>query len=145
MLTLCSQNASNPGSANTANSQNSPDSPDSKNEMPVAVLVDDDALVRLLWKNAAKSAQKVFFAFADPDELFQKLALIDPRTPIYIDSDLGGLVRGEDVALQLYTKGFKELYLATGYETDQFPSMPWIKKIVGKEPPAHLFKKRNSN
>jgi hypothetical protein len=100
-----------------------------------SILIDDDPLVRMTWSMSAKSHGKAFKAFATPAE-FQAIApTIAPGTPIYIDSNLAGGIKGQDVAKALYEAGFKELYLATGYEPDSFSSMPWIKKIVGKDPP----------
>ncbi|HFD2301594.1 TPA: hypothetical protein ACF2PY_003198, partial [Legionella pneumophila] len=50
-------------------------------------------------------------------------------------SDLGNNVRGEDCAKLLFDKGFIDVHLATGHSRDRFSQMPWIKSIVGKEPP----------
>lgn len=44
-------------------------------------------------------------------------------------------VRGEDCAKLLFDKGFIDVHLATGHSRDRFSQMPWIKSIVGKEPP----------
>src|SRR3990167_124965 len=54
---------------------------------------------------------------------------------IFIDSDLNDTVRGQDFAQELYKKGFTNIYLATGYRIADFGEMPWIKAVVGKEPP----------
>lgn len=39
------------------------------------------------------------------------------------------------MAQDLHAQGFSNLYLATGLAPDSFPHMPWIKQVVGKEPP----------
>lgn len=36
---------------------------------------------------------------------------------------------------ELYEKGFKNIYLSTGYQNTDFSEMYWIKEIVGKLPP----------
>jgi hypothetical protein len=48
---------------------------------------------------------------------------------------LGGGNKGEEISKKIYEMGFKDIYLATGYEPNAFPAMPWIKGIIEKEPP----------
>ena len=56
-------------------------------------------------------------------------------TKIYIDRDLGeNELHGEDFAFALHKKGFKRLFLATGYEPDQFVDKPWL-QVIGKDCP----------
>jgi hypothetical protein len=43
-------------------------------------------------------------------------------------------------AKDLHALGFSEIYLATGHQASLFGSMPWIKSIVGKEPPFFIPK-----
>jgi len=57
------------------------------------------------------------------------------ETEIYLDSELGGGVRGEEIAKEIYEKGFTNLYLTTGHPPEKFPPLPWIREIVGKKPP----------
>ncbi|MBI4669294.1 MAG: hypothetical protein HY747_08950, partial [Elusimicrobia bacterium] len=44
-------------------------------------------------------------------------------------------VKGEEFAQELHAKGFTNLYLATGHSADRFQGLPWLKAVVGKEPP----------
>jgi hypothetical protein len=53
---------------------------------------------------------------------------------VYIDSNLGNKVRGENVAKELADLGFQELYIATGYSAENFSHVTWVKGIVGKDP-----------
>ena len=56
--------------------------------------------------------------------------------PFYIDSCLGdGVIKGQDLAKELYDQGYKNLYMSTGFEKEKFANMPWIKNITGKTPP----------
>ena len=48
---------------------------------------------------------------------------------------LGGGVRGEEIAKEIYEKGFTNLYLTTGHPKEAFPAMHWIRGIVGKGAP----------
>jgi hypothetical protein len=53
---------------------------------------------------------------------------------IYIDSDLGGGIKGEDIARQLKDLGFADITLETGHPPENFKHLPWL-KVAGKEPP----------
>ena len=55
----------------------------------------------------------------------------------YVDSNLKHGIQGESVAQDLSRKGFKNLFLATGYQPEAFKleTMTWIQAIVGKSPP----------
>ncbi|MEZ4749306.1 MAG: hypothetical protein R3B54_01380 [Bdellovibrionota bacterium] len=105
-------------------------------DLPCAtLLLDDEELVHLTWKAAAKSEGKPLATFKNPEALFEVLEDWSPESDIYIDRNLGGGVLGEEVAKALYDKGYRNLYLATGLEADSLPSLPWIKGIRGKTPP----------
>lgn len=102
---------------------------------PDAVLLDDDALVRMNWKGTAKSKGLEFVAFQDPKIFLAVVEGFPKATAIYLDSRLADGVKGEDIAKVLHAKGFLNLFLTTGCDADSMPPMPWIKKVVGKEPP----------
>ncbi len=98
------------------------------------VLIDDDPLVHMTWKAFAKRSGKNVAIFHDLAG-FETIAPDLPKdTPIYVDSALAANVRGEELALGLYNRGFTNLYLCTGYDPSDFPPMHWIRAIVGKEP-----------
>jgi hypothetical protein len=99
-----------------------------------AVLIDDDSIPQTCWSMVAKEENKKFIGFTTPDEFFVESYKIDFSTPLFVDSNLGNGVKGEDVAKKAFEAGFKTIYLATGYEASQFQPMPWIKGIVGKDP-----------
>jgi signal transduction histidine kinase len=100
-----------------------------------AVLIDDDALVHMTWKVAARSAGVALQPFKHPADFFATCKTLSKDTPIYIDSDLGEGQKGEEIAKTIYEKGFKTIYLETGHPPDSFPKMPWIKEVISKEPP----------
>jgi signal transduction histidine kinase len=102
---------------------------------PDAVLLDDSPLVRLNWEVAAESKGKKLAAFTKPADFLAAAANLPKETAIYLDSDLGDNVEGEAIAKDLHGRGFSNLYLATGHAPDSLPAMPWIKQVVGKEPP----------
>lgn len=102
---------------------------------PDAVLLDDDALAQMTWKLAAGAKGLDLMGFREPRELLAAMDRIPKETPIYFDCELGDGLRGDVVAKDLYAKGFTNLYLATGHDPRSLPPMPWIKGVVGKDPP----------
>jgi len=102
---------------------------------PDAVLLDDDALVHATWKIAARSKGINLTGFRTPCELLAAAGLFAKELPIYIDSELGGGLRGEEVAKDLHERGFTHLILTTGFDPDTLPPLPWIEQVIGKEPP----------
>lgn len=100
----------------------------------VAVLLDDDALVHMTWEMAAEDKGVTLNAYTTPSEFLSNLAAFPKDTPIYIDSDLGNGIKGEDIAKDLREKGFACIYLETGHPPERFLHLPWL-KVIGKEPP----------
>jgi hypothetical protein len=98
-----------------------------------AILIDDELIIHSIWKMSAKGRNIV--CFNNPDLFLEKIEEYDSDTPIYIDSNLGEGKRGEEIAKEIFNKGFKEIYLATAYHPNYFPPMEWIKGIIGKSPP----------
>jgi len=101
---------------------------------PRAVLLDDDMLVQMNWRLAAKAAGVEFSAFETPQELYAGLAELPKDTPLYLDSELGRGVKGEVLAAELKEKGFSNITLTTGHAPEKFAGLPWL-KVTGKEPP----------
>lgn len=99
-----------------------------------AVLLDDDMLVHMNWKIAAKAAGVEMKAYKTPEDFTACIADLPKDTPIYIDSDLGNDVKGENIANRLHEKGFSNLTMATGHSPEKFAHLPWL-KVTGKEPP----------
>ncbi|OYZ24254.1 MAG: hypothetical protein B7Y39_02180 [Bdellovibrio sp. 28-41-41] len=100
-----------------------------------ALLIDDDQeLIHLIWNRSATAAGKKFKAYAHPKQFFAEAPFIDFHTPIYIDSNLGSGLRGEEISKKIHEIGFKNIFLCTGYRASDYPSMHWIKGIVGKDP-----------
>ncbi|OGS07110.1 MAG: hypothetical protein A2270_03855 [Elusimicrobia bacterium RIFOXYA12_FULL_51_18] len=99
-----------------------------------AVLLDDDMLVRMNWKLAAKTAGVELKAYKTPKDFASGIADLSKDTAIYIDSELGNDIKGEDIARDLHEKGFTDLTMATGHGADKFTHLPWL-KVTGKESP----------
>lgn len=102
---------------------------------PTTVLLDDDALIRSFWSLAARKAGVSFAAFATREEFLNGIAPLGRDTVVYIDAQLGGGVRGEDVAKEAHTLGFQKIYLCTGLPPDALGTFPWVAGVLGKDPP----------
>lgn len=100
-----------------------------------AILIDDDPLIHTIWKIRAKDLGKNISCYFTFDEFWFQISQFDRRVPIYIDSCLGGGVKGEIVSQLIKKEGFLEINLATGYQAKDIGYYAWISKIVGKEPP----------
>lgn len=100
-----------------------------------AVLVDDDPLVHMTWKVAAKAKGHNLSVFKDAGAFLAKAGKFRKETVIYLDSDLGDGKTGEDLAKELQSLGFVNLYLETGHPAESFKHLGFVKKVVGKEPP----------
>jgi signal transduction histidine kinase len=99
-----------------------------------AVLLDDDPLVHMNWRMAAKAAGAELKTYKTPGELAAATNALPRDIPLYIDSELADGARGEDIAAELHEKGFSDITMATGHGPDKFKHLPWL-KVAGKEPP----------
>ena len=112
--------------------QNTPSVPASPGSL--VVLIDDDTLVRMNWEMAAETVGIELKAFKDPAEFLSNPEAFPKDTAIYIDSELGENIKGENIAVDLREKGFTNICLATGHPPERFSHLPWL-KVIGKEPP----------
>lgn len=103
-------------------------------ELKSAVLLDDDLLVHMNWKLAAKAAGVNLMAYKTPGDFAAGTAGMPASIPVYIDSELGDDIRGEDIASDLRGKGFTNITMTTGHSSEKFARFPWL-KVIGKEPP----------
>ena len=99
-----------------------------------AVLLDDDMLVHMNWKMAAKAAGVELKAYKTREAFTAGITSLPKDTAVYIDSDLGNDIKGEDIAKDLHEKGFTDITMATGHGADKFTHLLWL-KVTGKEPP----------
>jgi len=99
-----------------------------------AVLLDDDAITHMNWEWAAKENGIELRAFTDPAEFMSRLGDFPKDIPLYIDSELGENIKGENIAAGLKEKGFTNIYLATAHPPERFAHLPWL-RVVTKEAP----------
>ncbi len=100
-----------------------------------AVLIDDDVLVHMAWKMAASEKNMCILCFTKPEEFFSQVERITVDTPIYTDVSLADDMRGDAVADFAISKGFKFVYLATGYESNELIKQEGLSGVVGKDFP----------
>jgi len=102
---------------------------------PSLVIIDDRRSLTNAWLFVANAVGKKIAVFNNSREFRQHLAQYRKDLPIYIDFDLGEDKTGAEFAHELFTLGFNNLYLMTGYDRDTFEPMPWIKEIISKDQP----------
>lgn len=99
------------------------------------VLIDDDSLVRLTWNAIAKRKGLNLEVFHTLEEFLDSASELNRAVPIYIDSHLGGGLRGEAIARSIHELGFSTIVLTTGRTFVERDRYPWIQEVMGKEPP----------
>ncbi|MGK5087174.1 ATP-binding protein [Bdellovibrionota bacterium FG-2] len=114
--------------------------PAPETKAPDAILIDDDDLVHLTWKAAAKRKGLTLLGFKSVDEFLRAAELLSRSTPVYIDSYLGNdstgkPVQGEEASRDISAMGFKEIYLATGLAPTNPERYTWLTGIRDKDPP----------
>jgi len=100
-----------------------------------AVLIDDDAMIRRNWSLNARVKGKNLITFGRVEDFFARSKRIALETPIFIDSNLGEGIRGEEISRKIYDLGFRTIYLETGFEAESFPKMDHLCGIIGKGAP----------
>jgi signal transduction histidine kinase/FixJ family two-component response regulator len=98
------------------------------------VLIDDDKLIHLLWKNFFKNKNYKLTSYTDFEGFYQNSKLHHKDTWIVVDSKIGDFVRGEVESENVYKLGFKNICLSTGFVPEQVVTDYWIKKVIGKDP-----------
>ncbi|HXH29534.1 MAG TPA: sensor histidine kinase [Bacteriovoracaceae bacterium] len=101
------------------------------------ILIDDDKLIRANWNHIAKSKGITLSTFKSVNDFLENSIHFSQFSHVYIDSNLGFGSKGELEAKCIFNKGFKTIYLATGFNSSDFDisDFPWIKEIKTKAPP----------
>lgn len=99
------------------------------------IFIDDNVDLTDAWVLHGISKGKNVAPYNSINSFKVDLNYYDHITPIYIDSDLNDVMKGQEFAKELFEIGFKNIYLCTGYLATDFPKMYWIKDIIGKTPP----------
>ncbi|MEE6249482.1 MAG: hybrid sensor histidine kinase/response regulator [Bdellovibrionota bacterium] len=102
--------------------------------LKMKVLIDDDPLVRKIWKMSAGKNQENFISFSSAEDFMAASAKIPKDAEIYIDVDLGN-VRGDQWSKEVYELGFENIQITTGFDDLDLSAKPWIKAQISKAPP----------
>jgi signal transduction histidine kinase len=99
------------------------------------IIIDDNQTLTDAWILHGEKVGKRVLAFNRIIDLKLALPFFNNTIPIYIDFDLNDELCGRELSKELYEMGFANLNLITGYPSAYLEKMPWIKNILGKEPP----------
>lgn len=99
------------------------------------IFLDDSIALTQVWELRCEQAGKKIVTFNAPKPFLEGIENHDKTTPIYIDVSLGEKTSGITIAKEIFDKGHKNIYLATGFNPDMYRMFSWIKGVVGKEPP----------
>ncbi len=99
------------------------------------IILDDNSSLTDAWILHGEKVGKQVRAYNNIQTLRSEIMSYKKDIPIYIDSDLGCNLSGQELAKELYEQGFGNLYLCTGFPANSFNEMYWIKDILGKEAP----------
>jgi FixJ family two-component response regulator len=106
-----------------------------RDSAPDLIFIDDSESLAQAWEMAGATVNKNVKIYHSAAKLLSEIERYSQSTPLYIDSQLEGQMSGEELAKILYDKGYRELYLATGYPPEHFSHCTWLKAVVGKNPP----------
>ena len=94
------------------------------------ILIDDDPLIKMLWEYEAKNRKLFVLVLSDPSEIYR--LNISKKTPIYVDKNLISGLSGMEFLMELNTKGYELLYLASGESTSMEGLPSWVAGSTGK-------------
>ncbi len=125
--------SSEPGSGTTVSIE-LPRATGGRTHTGLTILLDDDMLVHMNWKLAAKAAGAELKVYKSREEFKAAADALPREARIFIDSDLGEGIKGENIAKELHEKGYSDISMATGHGQEKFSHLSWL-KVCGKEPP----------
>ena len=107
-----------------------------KEEKYDLIHIEDDHFLRMSWIMEANKKGKKILSLEKCEDLRPYLEIMSKGLNIYLDKDLGPhFMPGDQFGKQLYSQGFENIFLCTGYRKQDLPDMPWFKDILSKRPP----------
>lgn len=98
----------------------------------LGLYLEDNELFRLSAEHKAKRLNLNLKTFSNSKEFMKEINTASKEVVIFLDSDIGEDIKGEQIGKKCFEMGFKNIFLITSYEKVDFPQMPWIKDIGGK-------------
>jgi signal transduction histidine kinase/FixJ family two-component response regulator len=102
------------------------------------VLIDDDNLVHYTWALASESRGLKLHSFFSVDSFISSADKFDSNVRIFIDSNLGDGIKGEDESEKISHLSFWNLHLTTGFQKKDIIKPSWILNIFPKNPDVIL-------
>jgi signal transduction histidine kinase len=105
----------------------------------VIVHIDDDMLIRISWEQQAKKCGVTIHSFDNFENTKGHFKKLSKDVSFYVDQDLGeGHQSGVDSLLELYEQGFRNLFLTTGYEKEEFEEFAQKITVLDKRFPINI-------
>lgn len=101
---------------------------------PIA-LIDDDKYIRHSWIGLAEKYSFEIKAFSDFNGFLSEQDKLDRNTEVFVDSNLGNNIRGEDIISDIKNLGFRIVNIQTGYNESEVKFVEGLNNIVTKEFP----------
>ncbi len=99
------------------------------------VLIDDDDLIAKTWELQAQQKGRSLFRCSSPKEFFIAMDTLPSHVAVYVDVNLGFGMQGDLIAKQIFDLGFPNIFIASGYDSNRFKDLKFLKGVVGKDPP----------
>ena len=106
-------------------------------EKPLAILVEKDSMVQMVWHMAAVNRKVV--CYDSLEKFYSEFERYDPMTHIFIDSHIDGNGRYEEFTEQIHSLGFKYIFVITNHDPKYFSIKKHIKAVMSKEPPWQVI------
>ncbi|MDO9183348.1 MAG: HAMP domain-containing sensor histidine kinase [Bacteriovorax sp.] len=92
------------------------------------VYIEDDKLLRVTWEILAKKNNIKLLSISNTGDFIKnKDCISKDKSLIYIDSNLGIYdLKGEIFANILHEEGYKNIFMASGFDADHFAQLPWF-------------------
>jgi signal transduction histidine kinase len=97
------------------------------------ILIDDDKFVHASWEKSCQENDLRLESYFSVDSFLTEHDHNDLNIPVYIDSDLGIEQKGEELSKLIHDRGYRNIFLATSYDSLNLSLYPWIKKQVSKK------------
>jgi len=95
--------------------------------------IDDEVLLQKSWKRYFEQRGIKVLSYSSPSDYIKEKPIRFKDMPIFIDSYMGDEIRGEEFAKELYSDGFKEIYLSSADSSHiSLARYPWILSSMGK-------------
>ena len=95
-------------------------------------LVENEKMNQMMWEIGASSLGLKCKIFSSIDEFLGTAESISKSVPIFLDSDLGQGIRGQDYAGVLREMGFQKIFLATSYIELHGTAIKHIDAVISK-------------